>query len=427
MGMLKKFKKSYYTLVDEYNNSSFLINTYTRAVAKLLPEEKEDILRFLLDTSDESYKYFPVLYKNGFIVPSDIDEISKLQYFYDSQFYDQSNLTITLLPTLRCNFACPYCFENEHTKEMSLIDIDLFFKAVNSILSPIKNLHIALFGGEPLLSWSRIYPYLKEINNHSRNRVFNYSASITTNGYLLNTINYDELINANIRKIHITLDCNKKNHDSLRSTRSGLPTFDVIITNARDIMHYMLIKHYQIKIIFRTNLLNNTKDDVKEYLDSFSDDDKKHFLFYFKPIFNTNCFEISNNNAVNYKDISMDAKQRGFKIISPFDKYGFAFCSGDGGKNSIMITPDLKIWKCFNDANCHNACIGYINDKGFNWDENKIAKWYLKSPFNDRKCITCKKLPICFGGCPLYFSTKNKRHCIDSATMNLARDFLLDS
>ena len=164
MGMLKKFKKSYYTLVDEYNNSSFLINTYTRAVAKLLPEEKEDILRFLLDPSDESYKYFPVLYKNGFIVPSDIDEISKLQYFYDSQFYDQSNLTITLLPTLRCNFACPYCFENEHTKEMSLIDIDLFFKAVNSILSPIKNLHIALFGGEPLLSWSRIYPYLKEIN-----------------------------------------------------------------------------------------------------------------------------------------------------------------------------------------------------------------------------------------------------------------------
>ncbi|MGP1455030.1 MAG: SPASM domain-containing protein [Treponema sp.] len=165
----------------------------------------------------------------------------------------------------------------------------------------------------------------------------------------------------------------------------------------------------------------------KEYLDNFSSDDKKYFQFYFKPIFNTNCFELSNSNALNYKDISMTAKQMGFKILSPFDKYGFSFCSGDGGKNSIMVTPDLKIWKCFNDTSCHTACIGYIDNHGFNWDENKILKWYSKSPFNDKKCRACKKLPICFGGCPLYFSVNGKRHCIYNETMNLARDLLLDS
>ncbi|MGP1455029.1 MAG: radical SAM protein [Treponema sp.] len=262
MNKVKKFKKRYYTLVDEYDGSSFLVNTYTRAVAKIFPQEKEDILHFLSDPSDESYKYFSVLYKNGFIVPADLDEISRLHYFYNAQFYDPSNLTVTLLPTLQCNFACPYCFENEHNAEMSLTDIDLFFKTLDGILHAGMNIHISLFGGEPLLSWSKVYPYLKEINNRSKKDLFNYSASITTNGYLLNTLNYDELIYSNIKKIHITLDCNKKNHNSLRSTKSGLPTFDLIISNARDVMRYMLMKNYQSEITFRANLLNNTGDDI---------------------------------------------------------------------------------------------------------------------------------------------------------------------
>lgn len=421
------FKKSFYTITEQHAGKTFLLNTKTRAVAELVPHEEDEVLSFLSNPLDIGFKYFSVLKDNGFIVDSSSDETAELEYAYNVQFFNSKNYYISILPTLKCNFNCPYCFENEHSSNMAVDKLNLLFDVLNKEVKKMETLHISLFGGEPLLKWKKIYNYLLELKTEALKVGVPFSVSITTNGYLLNKIDCNEFIKSGVTKLHVTLDCDRDSHNNLRKTKSNLPTFDVIIYNLRCLAAEIKRKNYAMEITLRANLLNNTYSDLNKYLSEFSECDKQDFLFYFKPIFNTDCFSVSNSNAKNYKEISLYAKQQGFNIISPFDHYGYGYCSGDGGKNTIMITPDLNIWKCFNDKSCETANIGKITKDGFIWDEKKLMQWYSKSPFKSGKCKNCKKLPLCFGGCPLHFINSMERHCIDSDTMNLTRDLLLDS
>lgn len=291
----------------------------------------------------------------------------------------------------------------------------------------MDSLHISLFGGEPLLCWNKMYTHLLSLKNEAVNYNVDFSVSITTNGYLLNKINYTDFFKLGVSKIHVTVDCDRDSHNCLRKTKSGKPTFDIIISNLRRLAAQVKNEKHNIEITLRSNLLNNTYEDINKYLSEFSVQDQNDFLFYFKPIFNTCSFSTSNLNEKNYKEISLYAKQQGFHIVSPFDNYGYSYCNGDGGKNSIMITPDLNIWKCFNDDTCKTANIGRITENGFYWDDKKLARWYSKSPFKSSKCRKCKKLPLCFGGCPLYFINTDERHCVDNGKIKLTRDLLLDS
>lgn len=125
--MCAVMKKSYYTIVEKYKGKEYLINTRTRAVAQIFSEEKDELLSFLSNPEDVKYKYFYVLQDNGFIVESDLDELVEMEYLYSQQFFNYKNFDITILPTLKCNFNCPYCFENEHSSAMEADDYKRLF------------------------------------------------------------------------------------------------------------------------------------------------------------------------------------------------------------------------------------------------------------------------------------------------------------
>jgi len=43
---------------------------------------------------------------------------------------------------------------------------------------------------------------------------------------------------------------------------------------------------------------------------------------------------------------------------------------------------------------------------------NNIVNWYSAANcFKDEKCLECKKLPDCFGGCVLHKRKKGNRSC----------------
>lgn len=413
-------------MLENHGQKKFLINTLTRAVAELEEESLLEILKFLDNPNDTSYKYFDELYKNGFIIESSINEMILLEYNYNKQFFCADKLFISVLPTTQCNFSCPYCFENDTPLSMSDKNIETLISAIDNKIPTLSELHVSFFGGEPLLCWEKYKEQFIKIKNNAQNLGCLFSSSITTNGYLLNKIDLEDFIQMNMNEIHVTFDCNKLNHDSLRKTKDGDKTFDHILNNLKTIKKYFIDSAYSIKIVIRINLLNNSIDDIKSFMSNFSESDKKYFYFYFKPIFNTSCFDMDNFNNDNFKYFSTFIKEAGFKTISPFDHYGYAFCSADGGKSQIMILPDLSIWKCYNDSNCENAKVGTVNDSGFLFDEKKLMGWYAKNPFLDKKCRDCVKLPICFGACPLLFSEDMTRHCIYDETNKLANDFLLD-
>lgn len=108
-------------------------------------------------------------------------------------FYAKSNsqevLSLTLVPTSGCNFACPYCFEEDKNhssmSERTLDNIITFIKDHKKA----KFLNLTWYGGEPLMKFDviqRFYEKLDSCISLSLQR-----QSLITNGYLLNSDKID--------------------------------------------------------------------------------------------------------------------------------------------------------------------------------------------------------------------------------------------
>ena len=100
----------------EARNEVFLLNTLTdaqlivsRDVAALLDRHAD------VDGVDgETREALDILKDNGFLVPSRNADQQALDRFFATTSSDKSELHITILTTLQCNFACDYCFQGDH-------------------------------------------------------------------------------------------------------------------------------------------------------------------------------------------------------------------------------------------------------------------------------------------------------------------------
>jgi uncharacterized protein len=100
----------------------FLMNTLTDAqlvvspdVAALLdraPGAEDTELGSELD--GEARDAIALLSENGFLVPDRDADRRSLSQFFTSLRTDTSQLRVTVLTTLQCNFACDYCFQGDH-------------------------------------------------------------------------------------------------------------------------------------------------------------------------------------------------------------------------------------------------------------------------------------------------------------------------
>lgn len=129
-----------------------------------------------------------VLLKLGLIVDSDVDE----NVIYEAKLYDEifdSKLQLTVFPTGKCNFNCPYCFETPQLfsrESMSKASQNALLKYIQKNIPYHRALHISWFGGEPLLSPEIIVRLSEKFIQICNTRHLPYSANMTTNGYLLN-------------------------------------------------------------------------------------------------------------------------------------------------------------------------------------------------------------------------------------------------
>lgn len=147
------------------------------------------LLRCKKDTSlisqiDQSI--LPLLQKNGIVVGETEDDAFLLRHHYetDKKAYSGTNLLLTIVPTLDCNFSCAYCFENNKRHVyMSGATIDKlieFIKKHNSI----KSLSICWYGGEPLLAFDVMNKFMDKLRNEIKLPILSHV--IITNGYHLN-------------------------------------------------------------------------------------------------------------------------------------------------------------------------------------------------------------------------------------------------
>src|SRR5687768_1914807 len=96
-------------------NDVFLMNTLTDAqlvvssdVAALLDGNGDSTL---LD--GEAQEAFNLLRENGFLVPSREHDRKELDDYLSKVKSDRTELNVTVLTTLQCNFACDYCYQGD--------------------------------------------------------------------------------------------------------------------------------------------------------------------------------------------------------------------------------------------------------------------------------------------------------------------------
>ncbi len=175
----------------------------------------------------------------GFLVESREAEDAELEAFFRDLREDATQLRVTLLTTLQCNFACDYCIQGDHADynttaaKMSLDTASRVADWMESRLDALGSPRFTLtfFGGEPLLNLPVVYALAERMWNACTQRGVAMRINIITNGLLLTEAVVDRLLPYGLAGVKITLDGDRATHDRLRPLRGGQGTFDRIVAN----------------------------------------------------------------------------------------------------------------------------------------------------------------------------------------------------
>jgi uncharacterized protein len=197
-----------------------------------------------LDQLDgESRRAFDELVENGFLTPGRDHDRESLNRYLDQITSDTSELNVTVLTTLQCNFACDYCFQGDHgdynkfAEKMSLETAARVAAWIERELDRVRpeKLVLTFFGGEPLLNLPVMYYLAERLAAATSSRGVQQIVSIITNGLLLTEEVVDRLLPFGLKGVKITLDGDRDTHNRMRPLRGGQGTFDRIIDNMRRI------------------------------------------------------------------------------------------------------------------------------------------------------------------------------------------------
>ncbi len=229
-------------------NDVFLMNTLTDAqllvsadVAALL--DRPMTSAELAGTSGETREAIDLLRSYGFLVPGRDHDRQALEEYLAAVRSDSSELNVTVLTTLQCNFACGYCYQgdrddwNKFAQKMSL---ETSARVAAWIEREMDRVHpetfvLTFFGGEPLLNLPVMYDLAERLWRASVDRGIPQSITIITNGLLLTEDVVDRLLPYGLAGVKVTLDGDRDTHNRMRPLRGGQGTFDRIIENIRRI------------------------------------------------------------------------------------------------------------------------------------------------------------------------------------------------
>ncbi|MCA9635071.1 MAG: hypothetical protein KC420_03445 [Myxococcales bacterium] len=87
------------------------------------------------------------LRRGGFLVNAAVDERAEVRRRYREGRARTRGVSLTIAPTLSCNFACTYCFQEHPKRHMGEAEIDRIVRHVEANLEPETALSITWFGG----------------------------------------------------------------------------------------------------------------------------------------------------------------------------------------------------------------------------------------------------------------------------------------
>ena len=226
----------------------FLMNTLTDAQLVVSPDVAE-----LLDGREPAQdgaqmppatrEAVSALAEHGFLVPTREREWEALETHFARHREDASELRVTVLTTLQCNFACDYCYQGDHAPssapaaKMSPETAGRVVAWVEREMARVRprRLVLTFFGGEPLLNTPAMFEIAGRCWLAAQEAGIEQAVTIITNGLLLSPAIVERLLPFGLRAVKVTLDGDRETHDRTRPLRGGQGTFDRIIENIRQV------------------------------------------------------------------------------------------------------------------------------------------------------------------------------------------------
>lgn len=423
------YKKSIFNTLVEIKKKNHIYNSFTKGFLEInSPNDMEEFVKLINSNTElesEELQIKDMLLSNGFIVADNFNELDALEYIYRKRYFDSSNLNLILVPSLACNFNCPYCFEKGHENfKYNEKYVKILKSYSDENFRGLNNVHISLFGGEPLLYQKALFSYLEYLYELKEKMNYNLDTSIVTNGSLITEEVIENLIKYNCRYLQITLDGDEISHNQTRAFKDGRNSFDILIKNIQMIADKTMNLD-EFKLTVRFNLNNIGPDRIEKALSHIEFKYRKKINLLFRAVFNTKTYEESNDNKNSDLEKFYDiGSSMGYKILKSEQHY--ASCEACGDENTFYVMPDLTVWKCINDLSYKKACIGKIDENGqLILDSQNIINWHNASSwYKEEKCTKCTLLPDCLGGCILHKSKTGKSTCKDFQMNALTHNYI---
>lgn len=419
----------------------FLMNTFTDAQLVVSPDvvalldrmdqEPGGDQRPPTNLTNDERSVLRSLAEHGFVVENREAERAALNRFFSDVRQDASELRVTALMTLQCNFACDYCIQGDHgdynanAEKMSHATGHQLCEWIESQLDDLGSSHFALtfFGGEPLLNQPVMFEMAERLWRATTVRGVEMRINVITNGLLLTPEVVDRLEPFGLNGVKITLDGDRDAHNRMRPLRGGQGTFDKIIDNIRRVAH-------RCNVSIGGNFDESTVDSYPALLDfleaqSFADDLVK---VSFKPVIREQpatpapglipltpvgpddkplggtCMTSAGSGSssvcdscnlldTKMSDLREETKRHGFPTI---DGVHMGPCDIHRD-HSYTVGPEGSLYACPGFTGETRHAVGHISGQLSESHHRSSADFGALAAWKD--CGDCAFIPVCAGGC----------------------------
>ena len=359
--------------------------------------------------------------RQGFLVEEGFDEVGAVRerVCHAREAFMRGgrklSLEIVVCVTSACNFACPYCFQYRRGGHMAPEVRDALVRFAEQRLASGRYDHLGIgwFGGEPLLALDVIGELSARFMELAGRFGVGYDAIIHTNGYLLDQEAVDFLEARNVRAAIVPVDGMGAAHDATRHLADGGPTFDVVMGNLRSIRTSMFVN-------VRNNLHAGSLerfDELCEAVGSIARENGTNIRCSPSRVKRTAAGVARGDATPTISEAQYEralaktglpAKMHAFApVIAPcqaalpnevhIDELGniYPHCS------FYSADPSYSVGNLLAGDGGADAWLSALGDRARE----------LCFPDDQPRCLSCKFLPCCLGGCPVHRIENGEPEC----------------
>ena len=409
-------KPSAYNYVTTLSDGTALyFNFYTLALIALSPSESS-LAQSILSNPNQHLKnkgasgLKKLFAEKGFLIDDRINEVDLLKKGHFISRLQPNHLSLTIAPTLNCNFGCTYCYQDKKKQKMNQEVEEALIHFVRNRVVQDGELSVTWYGGEPLLCLDIIRRLSEAFIEICQDNNAQYTASIITNGYLLDSETAEKLAQWNVKDAQITIDGPPDIHDARRPLIGGGKTFKTIMDNLKEASKNLIIK-------VRMNVDHRNEGYIKKLLAVLANEGLSgniHFYLGRTYPYTDVCNDLSvwcfNDEEFSLLGLetAMEAIECGFGTSGTPASKNY-WCMADN-ENAFVITPSGGMVKCWNEIADPETEVGHLLKPTTEPMIKNIKRWRRRDPF-ELECAGCLLLPICMGGCPYLYELNGKVYC----------------